>query len=258
METQNVENKEMAQPAFFAERSESVEKLFEALAKAQAQFKEPPRNGKVDYLDNKGRKIKYFYATLSDLVDTVKRPLVENGLSFSHLYAFDGSHRFGLKTVLAHTSGQFISSFMPMPEAFKTDLKGLASQTTYLKRYSLSALTGVPADTDDDGGPPVQPKKPAPTPMPTGGQDRTGKVINQPVEPKPAPVVKANMGQIKRLNDTFTAKGYKASQVATISVALFQCASARDLTSDQIEDLIAFVEKYTVDDASAELAIKLV
>jgi hypothetical protein len=53
-------------------------------------------------------------------------------------------------TTLAHTSGQWMKSYLPLNPS-KNDSQGMGAAITYLRRYSLSAIVGVVCDEDDDG-----------------------------------------------------------------------------------------------------------
>jgi hypothetical protein len=53
-------------------------------------------------------------------------------------------------TTLAHTSGQWVKSYLPLnPD--KNNSQGMGAAITYLRRYALSAIVGVVCDEDDDG-----------------------------------------------------------------------------------------------------------
>jgi hypothetical protein len=54
-----------------------------------------------------------------------------------------------LQTILTHSSGQWISSELPL-QVFEK-VQQLGSEITYLRRYTLSSLLGIVTDDDDDG-----------------------------------------------------------------------------------------------------------
>ena len=55
-----------------------------------------------------------------------------------------------LRTTLLHTSGQFVSSAVPL--AYNpASMQSLGSAITYARRYALAALVGVVTEADDDG-----------------------------------------------------------------------------------------------------------
>ena len=122
-------------------KSESIAKLSEALAKAQGSI----QNAKKD-ADNPFFKSRY--ADLASVWDVCRRPFADNGLSIIQIQeAIEGKMR--LTTVLAHSSGEWISGDLDMTPV-KTDPQGIGSCITYARRYALSAFAGV-ATEDDDG-----------------------------------------------------------------------------------------------------------
>ena len=61
-------------------------------------------------------------------------------------------NRVSVVTVLAHSSGEWVSAELALPITDPGDARSLASAVTYARRYGLIALVGVaPADEDDDG-----------------------------------------------------------------------------------------------------------
>jgi len=114
--------------------------LIAALVKAQAALR-PVRKGSVN--DFKG----YKYADLADIWDACRSPLTDNGLC-----VLQATRRteLGLElvTTLAHTSGQWAASTLPVPP--ESDPQRLGSALTYVRKYALIAIVGLAAE-DDDG-----------------------------------------------------------------------------------------------------------
>lgn len=120
--------------------SEQTNELAAALAKAQAVMGPAIINRVNPHFKNR-------YADLAAVFNALK-PSHENGLSVTQQTLFrDGA--FLLRTTLRHTSGQWIASEYPLPLNAKP--QEIGSALTYARRYSLSALTGIVADEDDDG-----------------------------------------------------------------------------------------------------------
>lgn len=121
-------------------QSEQTNELSTALAKAQAQMKSVPFDRTNPHFKNK-------YASLAAVIDTLRKPLAENGLSYTQTTQIrDGG--FVLVTTLRHGSGQWVESEYPLPAVAKPQEMG--SALTYARRYSLSALACIAADDDDD------------------------------------------------------------------------------------------------------------
>jgi hypothetical protein len=104
--------------------------------------------GKVEAVskDAKNPFFKSSYATLSNILKTIKNPLLESELTFVQFP--DGEN--GLTTRLMHSSGEWMEATYKMKPA-KDDPQGLGSAITYQRRYSLGAVLGLDIEDDDDG-----------------------------------------------------------------------------------------------------------
>ena len=129
-------------------RSESIGMLVAALAKAQGSYKPLIAN-------EKGPKGPY--ANLEATIDAVRDSLSSNGLSLFQYEEIqdDGAGAIILKTVIAHESDQFISSWARVIKG--ATLKETGSNTEIIKRRQAQTLLGIapskcdPAAADDDG-----------------------------------------------------------------------------------------------------------
>jgi hypothetical protein len=121
-------------------QSEQTGDLSTALAKAQAAMKPAVINKVNPHFKNK-------YADLTAVLDAIRKPLAENGLSVTQTTEV-GEGAFLLVTTLRHSTGQWVSSAYPLPLAGKP--QELGSALTYARRYSLSAMLCISADEDDD------------------------------------------------------------------------------------------------------------
>jgi hypothetical protein len=121
-------------------RSEQTDALSAALAKAQASMRAATFNRINPHFKNK-------YADLASVLDAVRKPLADNGLSITQTTEIRQG-AFVLVTTLWHSSGQWLSSEYPLPIAAKP--QDLGSALTYARRYSLSAIACIAADEDDD------------------------------------------------------------------------------------------------------------
>jgi hypothetical protein len=122
--------------------SGSVNELAAALAKAQAMM-DPAKKGSLNpHFHSK-------YADLASVVEAVRKPFAENGLSYVQLPQTTETEEVVVETVLLHSSGQWISSLFSIPVA-RADAHGCMSALTYCRRGALAAIAGV-APEDDDG-----------------------------------------------------------------------------------------------------------
>jgi len=122
-----------------------IPQLPAAFAKAQGAF-EVPKKTKHYLIQNKPVK----YADLADVIEAVRKPLADNGLSITHRIGFCKGP-FGLTTVLMHESGETLETWYPLPDASKIQAQQFGGALTYARRYSVSALLGISSDDDTDG-----------------------------------------------------------------------------------------------------------
>ena len=123
-----------------ADRSQKIDKLAQALTKAQ---------GALEGAEKNARGHKHEYADLTEVWRVARPVLAKNGLAV--LQIFDrGETGTILITLLTHESGQFVESRLPLMAV--TDYHALGSAVTYSRRYSLASILGIaPAGEDDDG-----------------------------------------------------------------------------------------------------------
>jgi len=88
-------------------------------------------------------------ADLAAVVDAIRGPFGEHGLSYVQLPEACEGEEIAVVTLLMHISGQWISSRTVVPVT-KKDAQGYGSALTYARRYGLQAMAGVAAE-DDDG-----------------------------------------------------------------------------------------------------------
>lgn len=122
-------------------RSEQINELAAALSVAQGQLEHARKDANNPFFNSR-------YADLAACWDALKKPLSDNSLSVIQLARVDETRVYVL-TMLMHASGQWIN------EELSAAPKNLEPQTvgsviTYLRRYGLSAITGL-ASEDDDG-----------------------------------------------------------------------------------------------------------
>lgn len=121
--------------------SESIKAIAPALIKAQAKIKGAVKDATNPHFRSK-------YADLSSVVEAVKGPLLEQGITFLQGVQ-DAENGVAVETMLLHSSGEWLASTLRIPAA-KQDAQGYGSAITYGRRYGLQSMCGVPAE-DDDG-----------------------------------------------------------------------------------------------------------
>ncbi len=107
------------------------------------------------------------YADLADIVAAVLPKLAVQGLAWMTTPTMN-EDGFVLHYELRHEAGESITGSWPLPDPTKSTPQQLGSAVTYAKRYTLSAVTGIAPDEDDDGnaasakGAPKAERQPAP------------------------------------------------------------------------------------------------
>lgn len=128
-------------------QSEQIGDLATALALAQKGMTLPKRNREVAVKSQGGASYKFEYTTFDAIIEHVRGPLTTNGLWFLQSIEVDGPGN-ALRTTLTHSSGQWVSGTVRIPQAGK--MQELGSALTYLRRYALSSLLGIASEDDDD------------------------------------------------------------------------------------------------------------
>lgn len=126
------------------EKSPSIKSIAIALCSFQAECPIIPLDREVEVKTKSGGAYKFKYATISNIVETIRPLLTKHKLSYVQPLEPDGS----VTTILMHDSGEFISSNLLIKG--EQNPQGIGSAITYAKRYSLCAILGIVADDDDD------------------------------------------------------------------------------------------------------------
>ena len=137
--------------------SESLSNIAAALAKVQAEIKNPLKNQ-----TNNGVQGAPKYANLEDTLSEYVRPLLTKyGMSVFQPLKSDENGRVGVCTVLFHESGEYIEGdyvycdvIIPVSKngnKILTEGQATGVCITYLRRYSLNAALGINGDKDTDG-----------------------------------------------------------------------------------------------------------
>lgn len=124
-----------------------IGKLIAALALAQTEFKPITKDTVNPFYKNK-------YADLATIIAATQPSLAKNGLAVIQIpMVNDQAKQAGVRTILAHSSGQTIESelLLPAVQGTKFDAQTVGSALTYSRRYAMQSILGVSADADDDG-----------------------------------------------------------------------------------------------------------
>lgn len=125
------------------ETSQELASLFEALSAFQGACGAPKKTSTNPHFKSK-------FADLAEVVETVKKPLADNGLSYLQFPVGDcEGGRVTIITQLNHKSGQWMRSSYSMPVP-QNNPQAVGTAISYARRYALQAILGIAAD-DDDG-----------------------------------------------------------------------------------------------------------
>jgi len=133
-------------------KSDTIASLAAALNKAQAEMSGAKKSAKNPFFRSN-------YANLEEVINCVKEPFANNGLSFVQ-FPISGDGLAGVETIIMHESGEFIANEF-MLKCAKNDPQGMGSAITYARRYGLQSAVGIPSE-DDDGEGAMQRKPKAP------------------------------------------------------------------------------------------------
>src|SRR4051812_5538958 len=145
--------------------SESIGTIAAALAKAQVELTNPEKSlvGTIPGMTPKGDR-NFRYAPLSTGLDLVRKSLGQHEIATVQTTAIDESAGLvRLTTVLAHSSGEWVSSEWPVcPVSETASPQRMGAALTYARRYALFTLVGI-AGEDDLDAPDLSDFKPAHT-----------------------------------------------------------------------------------------------
>ena len=134
--------------------SESIATIAAALAKAQAQMINPEKSlvGTIRSPFPREPDRTFRYAPLSSGLDIVRKSLGQHEIATIQTTAIDKeAGLLRLTTVLAHSSGEWISSEWPIcPIADIASAQRMGAALTYARRYALFTLVGIAGEDDLD------------------------------------------------------------------------------------------------------------
>src|ERR1700689_3703241 len=166
----------MRRSAIIQQSSNSIANLAAALAKAQIALVNPEKSlvATIRQGGASGAEQTFRYAPLSSGLEIVRKTLGEHEIATVQTTAIDqGARIVNLTTVLAHSSGEWISSDWPVcaiSEIATPHRMGAA--LTYARRYALFTPVGIAGEDDLDA-----PDLMTPT-APTSGPEKPSRQAN--------------------------------------------------------------------------------
>jgi len=117
--------------------SDTLGKFATAMAKAQSMMGGATKGSRNPHFNSA-------FADLASVVNAVKGPLSTNGIAFVQMPSSTGD-LVSVTTRLVHSSGEWMQCTLSARPR-KNDPQGVGSVVTYLKRYTLQAMCGVPSE----------------------------------------------------------------------------------------------------------------
>src|SRR5580658_3480312 len=144
----------MRRAATLQRSSSSIASLAAALAKAQVALVNPEKSlvATIRQGGASGAEQTFRYAPLSSGLEIVRKTLGEHEIATVQTTAIDqGAGIVNLTTVLAHSSGEWISSDWPVCAISETAApRRMGAALTYARRYALFTLVGIAGEDDLD------------------------------------------------------------------------------------------------------------
>ena len=191
--------------------SETISKIATALLTAQKAITFAAKDANNPFFKSK-------YADLPTVIDAIKPALNDAGIAFVQSASPSEAGTLALTTRLIHVSGEWIEDTAITP-LVKQDPQSYGSAITYLRRYSLAAMTGLYQD-DDDGHAASQVKP----------------------EPKPAYLSK---DQITQIQDELETAGIDAAEVCKIA----KVPSLAKIEAHRLSGLLTWIQQQKKEDS---------
>src|SRR6266700_2684776 len=133
--------------------SDTIGAIAAALAKAQGELTNPEKSLiatiRSPFPREEGSRT-FRYASLASGLDIVRKALGQHEIAAVQTTAIDqASGQIRLTTLLAHASGEWISSDWPVCPVSETPHR-MGAALTYARRYALFALVGIAGEDDLD------------------------------------------------------------------------------------------------------------
>lgn len=152
-------------------KSESIAKIAAALVAFSGEVKTIAK-------DSTNPHFKSAYTSLDHMIDETKPLLHKHGLTVMQFPGGDGE-KVSVRTMILHTSGEWIESEPLTLKAVKMDPQGAGSAITYARRYSYAAALSLSLGDDDDGHAASHHQEPQRQPQ-TNSQPPSGQSTNRP------------------------------------------------------------------------------
>ena len=183
--------------------SETIGAIAAALAKAQSELANPEKSLTATIRASHPRESDqtFRYAALSTGLDIVRKSLGAHEIATVQTTAIDReAGLIRLTTVLAHASGEWLSSEWPVCAISETAApRRMGAALTYARRYALSTLVGIAGEDDVDAPDLGSDPRADPNPPHLNG---SGPLENPIIPSRAAPPTAAPQGKARFIRPT--------------------------------------------------------
>src|SRR6516162_9012761 len=163
--------------------SDSIATIAAALAKAQVELTNPEKSLVATVRSPFPREPDrtFRYAPLSSGLDIIRKSLGRHEIATIQSTGIDKeAGLLRLTTILAHSSGEWISSEWPVcPISDIASAQRMGAALTYARRYALFALVGIAGEDDLDAPDLNVCRSPAAEPPPDHGRQSNGQAVTR-------------------------------------------------------------------------------
>jgi hypothetical protein len=227
--------------------SESIGTIAAALARAQLELTNPEKSlvGTIRPVSPRDAERTFRYASLSSGLDIVRKSLGKHEIATVQTTAIDREGGLvRLTTILAHSSGEWMSSEWPVcPISETASPQRMGAALTYARRYALFTLVGI-AGEDDLDAPDLADGVSPPT-------DQGGKPMQLPLNSRRPPGRSGNghaPGARERIRSVPLAPDQSSALRDTVLAEIKDLESA-DRATDWARKILPAKNSLTTDDA---------
>jgi hypothetical protein len=205
--------------------SESNQAISKALVAAWGCIETPKHNTGVKVTTKSGSSYEFSYTDLEGIFDALKTVYKENKIAVLQspkTFFQEGHLMISVETMLLHESGEWVKS-EPLGVTASNNMQDLGGQITYMKRYSLSAISGISTEKDDDANG-------------VSGNQVEYKNTDQ------GKTKKLSEAQVKRLFAIASSNGISVADVKKGLMKDYNKTAAEDLTKQEYDELCARLE----------------
>lgn len=212
-------------------KSESITKIAAALVAFHGEVRSISH-------DSENPHFRSQYTSLDHMIDETKPILHKHGLTVMQFPGGDGE-RITIRTMILHSSGEWIESEPLTLRPVKLDPQGAGSAITYARRYSYAAALSLSLGDDDDGNE-------ASAGQPQNNRPSTQNQPSQQRSSQPAGANLISQAQINYCQKLKNDKRIDDDDFKRIIEEMSGQESIKELTKKQASELIDLLNNYPI------------